>query len=827
MPSRRFLPFSLTLFLVGLCSQSVWADFLPSRIYKVRTERNIDNGWKFYKGDVTGASAPTFNDGAWQVVNLPHSATYGAPDSAGEQGSVPNPSVWNGVCWYRSSFTVPSTPNNQKVFLEFDAAMQSAQVYVNGTLVGTHDDCGYTGFYYDITGLASKTGTNVVAFRLDCNFQDSIPPGRAGTYSTLGNASNAYPDFYLFSGLYRDVWLLCTDSVYVAFHGQKISTPIATASVATVRVRTKVRNDNKTAQGVTVSWCIVDSNGIIIKKDSLAGSIGADTSLVFDKTGDTIQNPKLWSPESPYLYRIFTKISIGGVVVDDYVERFGVRSIAWSRTSGFSLNGARYLLKGVCMHQEFAWVENAVPRSRFFQEVQLVKAMGANSIRCSHFPRSPAFYNACDELGVVCEVELPSWGCCSTAPYPTSFWTRMNTAAQEMITVGYNHPAIILWGMFNEPDANDAASTFQAPLVTLNATIKGQDSTRGTGLYGSSVEITAFPADVYGMNYELRPTSMQSQVIGAFVSEYYEGWIKWCFRGDTARVNDVALAGPLSENKFSSDHWNGSNDWDSILTAWNATTQPVPAGGHLWSFIDYCSPFMNHPMGVLDEYRIPKKAYYMYSANWTGAAQDTFIVGLTPTKVQLNADLTTITADSTDITRLVASLRDASGRCAFAARPVTLQLSGPVDCFDTLTRTTIAGKIGWVLKSRNTTGTITAVASAAGLTPDTITISVVAPDNSPLPFIWPTTGVVPHAAVRPGTPAIAVRQDADFITVTFASPRSSRTPVRLLTMRGATVALADGTDRSPVVIDCKKLPAGCYCLCVGKELTKKIVVENR
>jgi beta-galactosidase len=814
--------------LIGICCLAVRADFLPSRYYKVRTEQKIDQGWKFYKGDVSGASATSFSDGSWQVVNLPHSAMYGAPDSAGEQASVPNPTVWDGVCWYRLSFTVPSgIPHNQKVFLEFDAAMQSAQVYVNGTLVGTHDACGFTGFYYDVTGVVSRTGPNEVAVRLDCNYQDSIPPGRVGTYSTLGNASNGYPDFYLFSGLYRDVWLLCTDSVYVGYYGQKVSTPLATAAAARVRVRTRVRNDNSVAENVTVSWCVVDSSGTIVKVDSLAGSIPADTSLVFDKTGDTIHNPNLWSPESPYLYKVFTKVAVNGQVVDDYVERFGIRSLSWTRAGGFYLNGARYLLKGVCMHQEFAWVENAVPRSRFFQEVQLVKTMGGNSIRCSHFPRSPAFYNACDELGMVCEVELPSWGCCSTSPYPASFWTRMNTVAQEMITVGYDHPCIILWGIFNEPDASDAASTFATPFTTLNATIKSQDSTRGTALYGSSSEITGFSADVYGMNYELRPTSVQSQVVGSFVSEYYEGWIKWCFRGDTSRTNDAALSGKLSENKFSSDHWYGNPDWDSILTAWNGTSSTsIPAGGHLWSFIDYCSPFMVHPMGVLDQYRIPKKAYYMYSNNWTGAAQDTFIIGLTPTRVVLNADLTNLNADSTDLTRIVASLRDASGRCAFAARPVTLQLAGPVDCFDTLTRTTIAGKIGWILKSRNTPGTITVIGTSAGLTADTITLSAAAPDNSALPFIWPQTSVAPRGAVRANVPAFTVRQSAGSITVAFSKPRNARTLVRLLTMQGATAAVIDGTNRSQVSIDSGKLPSGCYCLCVGKEIAKKIVVAN-
>jgi beta-galactosidase len=440
-------------------------------------------------------------------------------------------------------------------------------------------------------------------------------------------------------------------------------------------------------------------------------------------------------------------VSTDGADVDDFVERFGVRSISWTRAGGFYLNGARYELKGVCMHQEFAWVENAVPHSRFFEEVRLAKEMGINSIRCSHYPRSPAFYNACDERGMICQVELPSWGCCGTATYPADFWTRMNTVSQEMVNIGYNHPSIILWGIFNEPSVN---LNLQSNLTALNTVMKGLDSTRNSSVYGSSAQIHYLCADVYGMNYEQYPyTTLRTQVTGGFVSEYYEGWIKWGYRGDTSTANDAALAGKLSENRYSSDHWTGSNNWTTIHNAWNGTTQPVPGGGHLWCFVDYISPFQNMPMGVLDEYRIPKKAFYMYRTSWMGTAADTFVVGITPTRVQLDADLTTITADSTDITRIVASLRDPSGRCAFAARSVTLTLTGPADCFDTLTRTTIAGKIGWVLKSRNTTGAITAIVTSSGLTPDTVIIISTAPDNSSLPFIWPPTGIAPRIPVGP------------------------------------------------------------------------------
>jgi beta-galactosidase len=821
---KRLLTSSAVLALGAGFLIAAHADFFPHRICKIRTKQSLNQGWKFIKSDPANAQTVGFDDAAWQTVNVPHSAQYDPPTAAGEQSSVPLSTGWNGVHWYRKNFTVPSAAAGQKVFLEFDGAMQMAQVYLNGTLIGTHDACGYTGFGFDISSTVLKSGTNVLAVRLDCRYRDSIPPGRPGTYTTAGDNNN-YPDFFLFSGLYRDVWLVCTDSAYVMRNGQKISTPTATTTSGTVRVRTTVKNEHTAAKTVIVAFCIVNSSDAVVATYAQAKSVAAGASVVFDTTTAAIANPSLWSPESPTLYRVFTKVTADGVIVDDFVERFGFRTISFSRAGGFYLNGSRYLLKGSCVHQTFAWVENAVPHSRVFEDLRLVKSMGVNTVRCSHYPRSPVFYNACDELGLLVNVEIPTWGCCGTHAYPAGFWTRLNTAAQEMIAVGYNHPSIFAWGIFNEPDA---WSTYAANLTTLNTTIKTQDSTRYTMAFGSSTQITSSITNLVGNNYTIYPNSGTSSCVGSLISEYYEGWIKWCYRGDTSTTNDAALSGKLSENRAAADRWSGSNNWNAILTAWNGSTQPVPGGGYMWSFVDYWSPVQDYPMGVVDEYRIPKKSFYLFRYNWAGTAQDTFVVGITPNHVQLDADLTAITADSTDITRIVASLRDAQGRCAFVARPVTLTLTGPADCFDTLTRTTIAGKIGWVLKSRNTAGTITAIAGSSGLTPDTVIITSTAPDNSPLPFIWPPTGVA-HRIVSAGADCrISMKQNGRFVMIRFSSPGAAGTQVSLLNVQGRTAAgPVDAAGRSAVTIDAKNLPSGCYFLYAGGSFAGKVMLAGR
>ena len=820
--SRRSI--KISVFLLVVASFSSLANFQPNRIYKLRQKVSLNAGWKFYLNNPTGNPYETgYGDASWQTVNVPHSAMYVAPTATAEATTRPSGS-WTGICWYRKTFTVPAGTHTQKVFLEFEGAMQSTDVYLNGVLIGGHGASGYTGFNFDISSVVNRTGTNVLAVRLDCNYKWEIPPGNVPGTGSGGE----YPDFYIYSGLHRDVWLVCTDNVYIPLYGQKITTPQVSSTSATVRVRTTVNNANASAANCLVQSVVVNASGTIVAQASASGSVTAGGSLLFDCTTPVIPNPGLWSPETPNLYRVFTKVFVDNVEVDDNVERIGFRTLDWRTAGGFFLNGVRYLLKGVCMHQEFAWVCNALPNSRYYEEVRLVKNMGANAIRCAHYPRDPAFYDACDELGVLCEPELPAWGGSITS-YPTIFWNRMDTCAQEMVKVAINHPSIIMWGLFNE-----AAGNFPTQFTSLHNRIKSLDSTRFTSVINNKVQSANTVTNIFGQNYSLTWTGAPNLYYNA---EYHQGWEFYCYRGDTVTVvyttgcaSFLSNCTHQSENQFASEFWGSSTagrSWTYIL---NRTGDALPlAGGHAWVFIDYWTPgnVGNEPMGMIDHYRIPKKVFYTFRSNWTGAAPDTFVTGLTPTRVQLDADLVTITADSTDITRIVASMRDASGRCSHVARSVTLQLSGPVDCFDTLTRTTIAGKIGWVLKSRNTPGAIIAIVTSSGLTPDTVIIISIAPDNSPLPFIWLPTGIADRDVRLFSEKSVAVFQNNRSITIMFPHSFREKAAISLLTMQGRKVLRREITGTSSTVLNTRSLGSGVYYLNItvnSAAVTKKIVV---
>ena len=813
--------------MIVVVSFSAQANFEPNRIYKLRQKVSLDAGWKFFLNNPTGAGNPydaTYSDASWQTVNVPHSAMYVAPTEAGEASTMPS-GTWTGICWYRKTFNLPSGSHTQKVYLEFEGAMQNTSVYLNGALIGGHGSSGFTGFSFDISTAVNRTGQNLLAIKLDCTYSLNIPPGNVKD----GPNGGEYPDYYLYSGLCRDVWLVCADNVSIPLYGQKITTPTATSTNATIRIRTTVNNAGAAAASCTVQSIVVDSSNAIITQVSATGSVAANGSQIFDCTTPAIANPKLWSPETPYLYRVFTKVLVNNVAVDDNVERIGIRSLDWKAVGGFFLNGSRYLLKGVNMHQEFAWVGAALPNSRYLEEVRLVKNMGANAIRCAHYPRDPAFYDACDELGVLCEPELPTWGG-GVTKYPDIFWSRMDTCVQEMVKVGLNHPSIIIWGLFNE------GANWPTQIASLNSRVKSIDSARFTSRIDNNSDINnpdGNAVDVFGANYG---------VIGAnpryYNAEYHEGWEFFCNRGDTVtRSTSAECFGggsncvQESENQYANERY--TLRWIPQILNNTGDTKPL-AGGHMWCFVDYWSPCNvgNHCMGALDHYRIPKKVYYTFQTNWRpGVVDDYPVVGLTPAKVQLEADVTALRADSTDLSRIIGSIRDASGKCVWSSAPITFTVTGPVDVFEgnPVTENAIAGKIGIVLKSKNSPGTITITASSTGLTPATLTLTSILPDTSALPFIWPGTGVNRKALGAISIRDISIRQTRRAIIAALPRQYALAADVTLINVMGKTIACPIVRQETSVMINTAGVAPGVYRLLIeasGRLVSKTVTLAK-
>jgi hypothetical protein len=791
--------------IAWVCIFTAQAEFYPHRIYKERTKTSLDFGWKFYQGDASGSpwdSAYSDAGTGWQSVNIPHSASYDPPTFAGESNS------FRGACWYRKHFTVPSQAKHTgKIIIEFEGAMQSADVWLNGRKVGSHYNSGFTWFSFDITGSVSLTDANVLAVRLDNHYVDTIPPGNNGSIGT-------FPDYFIYSGLYRDVWLVCTDKCHMPLYSQRISIPQAGASAsgAQVKIATTVRNDDNVAKNVSISYYITDSNNVkvlaTVPLTEMVATIQPGQFQVFQTTCGPIANPHLWSPNHPYLYKLYTRLKVDGTTVDDYVDRFGVRWYTWTPSEGFALNDTVTLIKGASLHQAIGWIQNALPNTRHFKEVGLVKEMGANLIRCAHFPRDPSFYNACDELGMLSMVEVPTWGYgTARSSYPDSFWVRLNNCMKEMIEVGYNHPSIIAWGLFNEPAASFNAAN-QIPL--MSATAHTMDSTRYTYIADNRLNdpIMVNQTDIVGMNYvELNGLceNMPARIIN---TEYHQGWIYWCFRGGS---NDNESA-----DGYAMQRW---NLWLDLILAKRVNKI---AGAVMWSFNDYWSGWMQHPMGVVDHYRIPKAVFYRFRRYWTPThvPSETPVLRLTPTNLRLNSDMDSLFADSTDVAIITASFRDSNGVCVDTKSgpndsiPVMFTVNGPADYFGPATVKAYAGKCALIIKSRNTPGTITVSASAPNLpAADAVTIRAVMSDTSSLPF--PPVSVLnnaPDARYR----NVVVKQAHNSLVVYFPSKAAANKDVFLFNARGQAITCPVRLSGIALTIDTRSLAAGYYLLSFGR-----------
>ncbi len=423
----------------------------------LRENLNFNREWKFQLGDAVGADAAAFNDSKWDAANLPHS--FSTPYFAA------NDKFYVGYGWYRKHFNVPKAWSGKRINLEFDGVFQVAEISVNGHRIGEHKG-GYTGFTFDITD-AVKAGDNVVAVRVNNIWDPRLAP-RAGEHVFSG-------------GIYRDARLVITAPVHVAWYGTFVTTPQVSKESGKVNVKTEVVNDSSEAKWVTLKTSVLDAKGETVAQMESTQPISANATNVFDQTSAPIPNPKLWSPKEPNLYSVKTVVSASGLSVfqfskqtggrqtpvDDYTSPLGFRWFKFTADQGFFLNGDHYYFKGANAHQDHAGWGDAVADSGFFRDVKLVKDAGMDFIRGSHYPHSPVYAAACDQIGILFWSENCFWATAgSRSPwgssgYPTNpdddadFEASVKASLRDMIRINRNHPSIIVWSMDNEAFFSD------------------------------------------------------------------------------------------------------------------------------------------------------------------------------------------------------------------------------------------------------------------------------------------------------------------------------------------------------------------------------------
>jgi beta-galactosidase len=704
-----------------------------------RKTLNFNREWKFQLGDHKGAEAGSFDDAQWDNVGLPHS--FSLPYFASTQ-------FYTGYGWYRKHFQVPASWKGQRLSLDFEGVFQHAEVFVNGQAVGRHRG-GYTGFEVDITG-AAKTGDNLVAVRVN-NLWDATLAPRAGEHVFSG-------------GIYRDVNLVAKKPLHVAWCGTSITTPQVSKEAATVKVQTEVVNGNSSVKGVTVRQTIFAPDGKQVAQWQSKQSVAAGQTATFDQTSKPLANPQLWHPDHPLLYSVKTAVLDGSRVVDETTSPLGFRWFKWTADQGFFLNGEHLYIYGANVHQDHAGWGDAVTNAGFERDVRMVKDAGFNMIRGSHYPHDPAFAEACDRLGVLLWSENAFWGIGGFKPggywnssaYPPDakdqpeFEASVKQQLGEMIRIYRNHPSIVVWSMSNEPFFSEKSviPRMKAFLGELVATSHKLDPTRPAAIGGAQRPLDENRIDLVGdiAGYNGDGASLpnfQNPGIPNFVSEY----------------------GSVTSRRPG----NYAPGWDQLAKDGGKPVHPWRSGQAIWCLFDHGSIAGDNlgRMGIVDYFRIPKRAWYWYRNEYQKIPPPVWPVEGTPAKLRLQADKSTLKAvDGTDDTHLLVTVLDAEGKELSNNVPVTLELvsgpgefpTGPSITFEPKSDIAILdGKAAIEFRSYYA-GTSVIRASSPGLTPAEITITSqggpkwvkgVTPTVKPRPYTRftqaPTTAAVPGA----------------------------------------------------------------------------------
>ena len=360
-----------------------------------RTDTCLKDGWRFHRGEADGAFMPVYDDSGWESVSVPHDWAITGPFSiendlqhvqivqnmetkaslkTGRTGGLP----YVGVGWYRTEFNVP---DGLKAELLFDGAMSEARVYVNG-----HEVCfwpyGYSPFHCDVTPYLNKSGSNVLAVRLE----------------NLPFSSRWYPG----AGLYRNVHLICTSAnAHIPVWGTFVTTPSVHNDMASVSLEIALQSDKEN----------IDIEYITDIYSPEGEKVASRRSVALYHKGDShvqkflVKEPKLWAPEHPYLYKALTRILVCGTVTDEYETRFGIRSIEVIPEKGFYLNGEHRKFKGVCNHHDLGPLGAAVSVPALRHQLTMLKDMGCDAVRTSHNMPAPELVRLCDEMGFMMMVE--------------------------------------------------------------------------------------------------------------------------------------------------------------------------------------------------------------------------------------------------------------------------------------------------------------------------------------------------------------------------------------------------------------------------------------
>jgi len=424
MTNRLVTPLFMAIVSVCMASTIQAAEAQRQRVL-------MDPGWRFHLGDIQDGEAMTLDDSGWRTVDLPHDWSIEGGFDPNNPMSAAGGYLPAGIGWYRRTFTSPPAWGGKRVLIEFEGVYMNADFWLNCEHLGFHP-YGYTTFHYDVTPQLKAGGANTLVVKVD-------------------NSKHLNTRWYSGSGIYRHVWLTVTEPTHIAPWGVFVTTPEVSAARAQVQIQTVVRNDSEAAQNCSLQTRLLDPSGRSAGTASRQVSIPAhgETNVT---ASVAVAAPRLWSPETPSLYRAVSVVSVNGRTADEVQTPFGIRSVKVSPEKGFELNGQTIKLCGGCVHHDNGCLGAAAFDRAEERRVGLLKAAGFNAVRTSHNPPSPAFLDACDRLGMLVMDE--AFDCWERGKNPYDYglyfkdWWQRDMDA--MILRDRNHPSVVFWSIGNE-----------------------------------------------------------------------------------------------------------------------------------------------------------------------------------------------------------------------------------------------------------------------------------------------------------------------------------------------------------------------------------------
>jgi hypothetical protein len=551
-----------------------------------RIEKIINSQWTFNyfpddKAD-KGYETSGYDDSKWPAVSIPHTwSTYettgGIHPFIKDAAESDNPYWWTGWGWYRKHFTINQSYSDYKVFIEFEGVQKYCKVWINGKYLGDHKG-GYGSFDFDITPYYNRGKDNVIAVAVNNlrNDQYAIPPMAAGNFNVYG-------------GIYRDVTIVIKDKLHIPMQGSAsheggtfITTPGLTAKQGAVRIQTWVKNDYPQARSCLMNTYIIDASNKIVQVIKSKFTINQGQLYKFDQTSKPVKNPHLWSPDDPYLYKVYSEILDGTRITDSYTSPLGFRWFKWDYKENFLyVNGKKTVIHGGNRHQEYPWLGDAIPKWITLMDFKDIdENLNYNFMRTAHYPNDKMVYELADKYGTVIDEESPS---IKNQAFSVEVQEQQ---MKEMIRRDRNHPSIMFWSMGNE--TNRAVDSKFAVAEDTTRIITARRVTDGSA--GAFVKHTD---DNLPLENLLRCT--------------IRGWYN----------KDVKDLEPSDQQQCGTEeHQQNMLKASGKFGTGNLCTWLYEDHGADREYLN--SPMLHvNPKGYVDVYRIPKYAYYFWQATYS------------------------------------------------------------------------------------------------------------------------------------------------------------------------------------------------------------------